>query len=449
MSPRIRMTSVSLTLRCVCAGALLAFIAVNARAQVSKTAAHSALIAKGDSLKKLATPPVALPKKQPTKVGAATSSAQPQQLPSGSTAQSPRFTATMVRQSVLQISAAKGVAAQAGKAVFRLPIVFSPTTVPSVTPVTPGPPGPPPTPGSAPVYEARFLVDSFGLPWNTKLQSFAGPLKLFIVDTLNPNAPQSPLPAAITLNLAADGASLDSSSIQIAKTNAFTTVDIATPTDGDQLQVRVTPLGLSESILVPVKISRKGLVIALDSAMPGFGFGRREAKIDMPPGFGDADSIDVGLEAANGSVSPEHVWVGPHRSGHANVQSVGLGAGSLTATAVGFNPAKTNIDFRWPIGFFIASLAGIIAGGIAVLAFRKQSPDQLSPQRVFIGGFVTGLVAAIAGSLLGVKIIGFDTGTGNGLVAVFVLAVIGSWAGPRIFALIAPGAAPSEAAKAT
>jgi hypothetical protein len=426
------------------AGACLLLITALAPAAAAqrKTPAiqHAGALLKADTgstIKKQINPILTAP-------GSGSAAAQPAQSARvESRAQTSQYIATLVQQPLRQTTATNGAAIQAGKAAFRLPLLLSPTNNLAPAP-SPGVPAPP-----TPVYEARFLVDSFGLPWNTRLQSFAGPLRLFIVDTLNPNAAQSPLPAAVTLNLSADGATLDSSTIQITKTNALSTVDIATAMDGDVVQVHVTPLGLSQPITVPVRIARKQLVIALDSAMPGLGFGRRDAKIDMPPGFAASDSVDVGLEAANGSVSPEHVWIGPGRSGHVTVQSIGLGKGSLTARSIGFTPATSDVDFRWPIGFFVASLAGILAGGIVVLAFRTKASDQLSAQRVFAGGFVTGLVAAIAGSLLGVKIIGFDAGTGSGLVAVFVLAVIGSWAGPRIFAVIAPGAGASESAKAT
>jgi hypothetical protein len=307
-----------------------------------------------------------------------------------------------------------------------------------------------PSPTAATVaFEPRIEVDSFGLAWQTQTRKFAGVVQLYIVDTLHPTAPPSALPTPITFHVSGDGASVDPESPQIATTNVFSKINVSTARMDSLVHLHVTPYGLTTPIEITVRLAQAPLIIALGDTMPGLGFGRRDAMISFPAGFSAAaDSIDVALTARNGSVSPEHVWVSPVRPGHVIFRSSGLGSGMLSAAAVGFAPSNSSIPYAWPIGFVLAALVGVVAGTLAVIMFRKESKDALPKVQVFVGGLVTGFVAAIAGSLLGVKIIDFEPGAGNGLIAVFLFSFIGAWAGPKLLSIIVPGAAAGDAAKA-
>ncbi len=285
---------------------------------------------------------------------------------------SPRITPGAIRQ----VAPLTTAATQPGKSAYKLPILFSPTiggssahSRPLGPTLNPGPPVPTAT------FEPRIEVDSFGLAWQTQARKFAGVVELYIVDTLNPNAPPVALPSPIVFHVTGDGADVDPESPQITSTNMFAKINVSTARMDSLVRLHVTPYGLTTPIDISLRLARAPLVIALGDTMPGLGFGRREAMISFPAGFsGAADSIDVSLTADNGSVSPEHVWVSPVRPGHVIFRSGGLRDGTLSAAAVGFSPSSSKVAYAWPIGFFIASLAGVIAGAIAVVAFRKRNP---------------------------------------------------------------------------
>jgi hypothetical protein len=332
--------------------------------------------------------------------------------------------------------------------VLRLPFVIKPVsppapTQPAPTPTNPATPSPAPTPAPVPaVFEPRFVVDRFGLLWAPAKHSFEGTVRIFIIDTLHPTKSSQPLPdGPVTFQLTADGASIAPEAATISKSNQIESIVVSTTMRVDSIRMHVVPVGLDAPADVGIAVTMVPLDITLADTMPGFGLGRAEVAVALPPGS-DGDSVTVHLQASHGSVSPEDIWVGPNRPGRAVFHSGGMSTGSLTAKAMGtgFGEAHADVAYAWPIGFTVAALFGVLLGGLGTMAFKKLAWTRANVFAAFVGGFVAGLVVSVAGSLLGVRIGNIDPGAGGGLALVFVLAAIGALLGSQAMRYLVPGA---------
>ena len=288
-------------------------------------------------------------------------------------------------------------------------------------------------------YETQLEIDSFGLSWRPRQRLFSGIVRLEVVNVDKPRAAPLRLPDRILFQISADGATVNPEDPIIEEANRIQRIEVSTARGDSTLMLHVLPQGLMAPVDLRLRVSLRPLELALNDTMPGFGLGRSEATVGLPTGVDD-DSVDVSLIASHGNVSPEHVWVHPGRPAHVIFRSGGLHQGMLSAIAAGsgYGRAQVKAVYSWPTGFLLATLLGVLAGGTAIMAFRKLRWDPATVFQVFGGGLVSGLVAAIGGSLLGVKIVDFEPGAGSGLVAVFFLSVVGAILGEKLFDIISP-----------
>ena len=339
------------------------------------------------------------------------------------------------------------VAGQRSSTMVRLPIALT-SNAPAANPSPPDKggaqtPPPQPAPPSA-VFAPQLEIDPYGLLWDESKNGFTGRVRVGVIDTLHKTQPPVPLPTPITFQLSADGGNVAPENAVVGKTNDYQTVVVSTEMKLDSIRLHVVPLGLEAPVDVAIAVTRVPLDITIRPSMPGFGLGRAEVAVALPIGF-RGDSVYVSLTPDRGSVSPEGVWVNPGRPGKAFFWSSGLDSGKVTAKAggTGIGAASANIGYEWPLGFTVACLIGIVIGGVGTMAFKKLSWTGSNVFAAFGGGFVSGLVAAVAGSLLGVKIASVDPAGGGGLALVFVLAAVGALLGARIIQVVVPGA-PAE-----
>ena len=356
------------------------------------------------------------------------------------------FTRVITGTSAKVVDSKPNVAGRKSSTMLRLPIAVT-ATPPAANPAPPdrgGNPSPAPQPAPPPaVFAPQLEIDPYGLLWDESKNGFTGRVRVGVIDTLHKTQPPVPLPAPITFQLSADGGNVTPENAVVGKTNDYQTVVVSTEMKLDSIRLHVVPLGLQAPVDVAIAVTKVPLDITIRPSMPGFGLGRTEVTVALPIGF-RGDSVYVSLTSDRGSVSPEGVWVNPGRPGKALFWSSGLDSGTVTAkaTGTGIGVASANIGYEWPFGFTMACLIGIVIGGVGTMAFKKLSWTGSNVFAAFGGGFVSGLVAAVAGSLLGVKIASVDPAGGGGLALVFVLAAIGALLGARIIQLLVPGAAP-------
>jgi hypothetical protein len=187
-----------------------------------------------------------------------------------------------------------------------------------------------------------------------------------------------------------------------------------------ELDGRSYDLGIPFEEPVRVSVSRERL--------QGFGFESAEVVVEGPAW---ADSTPVRLRAGRAVITPSVVML-KDGVARATVISRFTGPDSVTASGALLATRSAQLRAEWPVAFLTWALAGALAGG--GLATMRARRARRSTKVRFAAAAIAGLVVAALG-LAGVQFVSIAL---RSEVAVFALAALGGYLGPRALERFAP-----------
>jgi hypothetical protein len=268
--------------------------------------------------------------------------------------------------------------------------------------------------------------------------AFRGSVALGLIDTLQPDRAVT-LTAPIWFHLSAEAGEVSPPDVPIRHTSfppSAVIVTAAAPVDS--LRLLVQPALTLTPIVTWLAVHRTLLAVEPATAhILGFGLGRTELHVSLPPQAGPARR-DIVLSARHGAPDPSVVSLAGGETGRSAIRSSGVGRDTVTATSGPLRSAPLELVYGWPVLFFVAALLGGVVGSVmeceAIL--RRGSP---ASRRAFVvSGVAAGLFAAVA-IAIGLNVTGVDLPETSGEAVVFVVAALGTVLGLRGLRRALPG----------
>jgi len=344
----------------------------------------------------------------------------------------------------------------------------APSEPPVVTAAPPGSPGPAATPTPAPatpsspdatfampyrwmtvdsagaehVLVPYFVLLDGGLSYDVESRMYTGRALIGVEDTLNQSPDAVPLARPLNLLLSmTKGGGISPAQIAIAHTSfAYDSVLIRSP---DSNLVRISTRADQSGIFVPIPVL--GMTIAMTpqlGTLQGFGLGTTDISVTLPRGIGSNQSALVSFSATGSPVRPDKVRVSGAEGATVHRRSGLPGTNTIHAFIDGVEVGHTEVVSAPPISFLVATLLGILLGGVARFVGGKRRKRVRSLPWDIVKGAPFGLLASIGGAV-GLDLVQLKLGEPGALPAIMVTAAIGAWFGVKI---LDRGGAPAPAA---
>jgi hypothetical protein len=287
------------------------------------------------------------------------------------------------------------------------------------------------------VLTPYFILLGGGLSYDVASRMYRGLALVGVEDTLHPSEEAVTLVRPLRLQLATtSGGRISPVQIAIAHTSLdYDSVRIEAP---DSTFVRIRTGADPAGVVVPSPVL--GLTVAMtpqQTRLQGFGLATTDIGISLPRGMARTDTAVVHFKSSGAPVRPGMVRVSGAEGASVRVRSGQLGPNRIEAIIDGVPVGQTEITSEAPVSFLVATLLGILLGGVARFVGAKRRKRVRSLPWDIAKGAPFGLLAAIA-SAIGLDLLQLKLSEPGALPAIVVIAAFGAWLGVKIMERGAP-----------
>jgi hypothetical protein len=285
-------------------------------------------------------------------------------------------------------------------------------------------------------------VENGGLRYDPRVGAYVGSILIGLMDRESPGE-HGLLWEPVVVQISGEVQSVQP--VSLARINVpFERVELRVDrVSGDSVRIRLRPTfdPAGVQLTVPVHPARL-TVVSSPARIAGMGLEKSELLLQGPHG---ADSVRVTLASVRGNPSPNQLWLGA-AGATARLRSAGIGWDTVTVLAGPYRGVVA-VQYRWPVGFLLATLLGGLVGGVLNGLSASRRHDVRTAALLAVQGVPAGFAAAVLYAV-GINVLGWAPDAQYGEALAFTLAFGGGLAGPRIFDRLAPGLSAATAAPA-
>lgn len=280
--------------------------------------------------------------------------------------------------------------------------------------------------GDPVLLRAEVIVDGGGLA--PVGDSFEGSLRLGLTDQRDSSS-RVTLDPPIQILVSASPASVSPGDFEIARTNSYAQISVATDLAPREVMVAIRPSFVDHPIDIAIPVLSRIVLTASPQRIQGFGLASSRISVAVKPA--PPNPVLVRLSSDKGQPDPPSLTIADGAAAYVELRSAGLGAATLAAEADMALDGTVDLDFVFPVAFLGASLLGGILGALLrVLLVRRKKPDTKIPPHVTTG-VIVGLFVAVLGTL-GINVLGISFGATYGEGLYFILAGLGGLGGSQL-----------------
>ena len=276
-----------------------------------------------------------------------------------------------------------------------------------------------------------FVILGGGLSYDVASRLYRGHALIGVEDALHPTADPVVLARPLRMQLAAvSGGRITPAQIAIAHTSLdYDSVRIESP---DSTFVRIRTGADPTGIVIPIPVL--GLTVALtpqQKTLQGFGLATTDISVTLPRGMARTDTAIVSFSSSGAPVHPERVRVSGAEGATVRLRSGVPGDNVIHAFIDGVEVGQTEVESEPPVAFLVATLLGILLGGVARFVGGKRRKRLRSLPWDLAKGAPFGFLASVA-SAVGLDLAQLKIGEPGALPAIMVTATLGAWLGARL-----------------
>lgn len=276
-----------------------------------------------------------------------------------------------------------------------------------------------------------FILVGGRLTYDPGSRTYRGTALVGVEDTLHRNEGPVVLVRPLKLQLTTTSAgSVSPVTLAIGHTSLdYDSVRITSP---DSTHVRIRTGADPAGIIIPIPVHDITLGLTpQQTSIQGFGLATTDISVALPRGLARTDSVSVTFSSSSAPVRPSKVIVTGAEGASVRLRSGQLGPNRIDAFIDGVPAGSTTVTSQPPIAFTVATLIGLLLGGLARFYGAKRRKKGKAFVQDVLKGAPFGIIAAVA-SAIGLDLLQLKIDEGNALPAIVITAALGAWAGTKL-----------------